>query len=262
MEPAIATNEHPVCSLCGASGVLDTELVRCVSSSAWELSWEYTDSSGYVKKVKRTSQETSDPQEWNVCLCQDCQVAQYIEADAAKAKKNAGSILQASVGALIGGAISGGMFYLTTLVHAPTSSPAYQQLDQRAVDKMGPLLFAVFATVAVIVFVVCLVQFPILLLARIRRRVLTGRVRRDRKVSGNQRLVSFSQAAKCIASRAESCAEPTDFRAFPLPRVPTAADCSLKLPEREHSLEMTKQCRVIEAQYDGHKWENRDDSIW
>ena len=272
MQPITATIEHPKCVLCGADGVLDNEMVLCVSSSTWVLSWKSTRKvrmrapNGREWVEERTEShtrqynQTTDPKEWTVHLCGDCQVAKYIELADQKQKQNARRIVGASIAGIVGGAVLGAFWLWGQGSGAPPHG--FEQVDQRLSREGGNLALTVVLLVAAVALAVSLVMLPVIVLARVRRALLTRIVKRDRRLPSSQRPLSFSQAAKRILANTESNMTSFDSEDFPLPRIPTAADCHIAPPDSGQLLEMTKHCRIIKVQHADGRWENRDDAIW
>jgi hypothetical protein len=275
VEPATIQTDYPVCTLCGGINGLDTEVVLCVSVSTWTYSFTYTETVKYldgtkldVKKTNSTTSEhNTDPKEWTVCLCEDCRVNEYIEANAAKAKKNRRDLLYAAIGLIVGGAVCGGLVYLIS--HGGGGgggSNAYDNLDKRLVDEgsswVVAILIAIVGFTAAAFAIRGLVYIPMLVVALLRRKALARSVSINRKVPASQRLFSFSQTAKRILGTAESGTMSTVFGTFPVPNVPTAEDCGLKPPIDEHTkLRMTTHLRLVKVRRDG-KWGCLDDQNW
>jgi hypothetical protein len=264
--------EHPKCVLCGANGALDSEVILCVSSSTWVLSWKSThkvrmrapDGREWVEEKTenhaREYHQTTDPKEWPVRLCGDCQVAKYIEIAHQKQKQNAKHIVGTCIAGIVGGVIVGSFWLWGQGSGAPPQS--FEQVDQRLSREGGNWILAIVVLLAAVTVAVSVVMLPVLISACVRRVLLTRIVKRDRRVPSSQRPLSFSQAAKRILSKAESNALSVACEEFPLPAVPTAAECHIAPPQSEQSLEMKKHCRIIKVQYADGRWEDRDDRIW
>ena len=227
MQPTTIAAEHSVCTLCGGIEGLDTEVVLCVSMGTPQMYNKYS----------------TDPKEWTVRLCRNCEVAQYTEVARQKQKQNAASIGYACIAGVVGGAISGS-FWLWG--QGSGAAHGYEQVDQRLTREGGNWIMAAVVLVATIALAVSLVMLPVLLLARVRRALLTLSVTRDRTVLASQRPMTFSHAAKDILAMAESNTLPTSRGAFPFPEVPDA----------------TKHFRMIKVRHPDGRWEDRDDSIW
>jgi hypothetical protein len=267
-----ATIGHPKCVLCGASGDLDSEVVLCVSSSTWVLSWKITRKvrmralDGREWDEEKTENyanqydQTTDPKEWTVHLCGNCQVAKYIEIARQKQKQNANRIMGAFIAGIIGGAICGSFWLWGQGSVAPPQG--FEQIDQRLSREGGNWLVVIVVLAAAVALAISLIMLPVLLLARFRRALLTRIVKRGRRVPLSQRPLSFSQAAKRILDKAESNTTSVGSEDFPLPAIPTAADCHIAPPKSGQSLQMTKHSRIIKVRQVNGRWENRDDSIW
>jgi len=247
-------SEDAVCSLCRANKALDVEVVRCVSASTWQLSWSYMYHGRLIEK-KEEAQEITDPKDWVVLLCQECKSAQFTEANAVKGH----ALIQKMKGmgaGLIAGVLFGGLMYL--MGRPEPRKYMSGQLDARAADRIGGIASTVISLVSIIMVVVCAVGILALFLAWCRRKVLARVGCKRRTVPASQRLLCFSQAAKHILSGVQPNTNSINSTSFPLPRVPTAADCKIMLPKCEHTLQMTKHSCVIQ----GQKWENLDDRFW
>lgn len=270
-EAITATIEHPRCVLCGANGDLDREVVLCVSSSRWILSWKITRNvkmraldgreweEEKTENHSRQYDQTTDPKEWTVHLCGNCEVAKYIEIASQKQKQNAKRIMGAFIAGIVGGAICGSFWLWGQGSGAPHG---FEQVDQRLNREGGNLVLVVVVLAAAVALAVSLIMLPVLLLARFRRALLTRIVKRDRRVPSSQRPLSFSQAAKRILDQAESSTTSVASEDFPLPAVPTATDCHIAPPKPGQTLQMTKHSRIIKVRQANGRWENRDDSIW
>jgi hypothetical protein len=227
MEPATIQTEYPVCTLCGGMEGLDAEVVLCVSMSTGQMEDKYS----------------SDPKEWTVRLCRNCEVTQYLEVARQKQKENAASIAYSCIAGVVGGGISGSFWRWGQGSGAATN---YEQVDQRLAREGGNWIVAAVVLVATIALAVSLVMIPVLLLARVRRSMLTHAVKRRRAVLPSQRPTTFSHAAKHILIMAEANTLPISHGAFALPEVSDA----------------TKRIRMIKVQHPGGRWEDRDGSIW